>query len=189
MAAGRPGLDTRPDQHPTGARRRTLHGHPGRPRAGSGHASLRASLGRHAARAREPGARFPTVHGPQRAPLRRSAWPGSGPQRRARHAERGLHHRAARVLPGGRHAGADLLHYPPRGAGYHEARHGPGGRHRPERRSGPRRRNCAELRRPRARRLGPVELRAHRPPPRVRERALCAAASYRPTGPSGSPKR
>src|SRR5207302_1627792 len=47
------------------------------------------------------------------------------------------------------------------GPGDQEARHGPGGRHRPERGSGPRRRNCAELRRPRTRRLGPVELRAH----------------------------
>src|SRR6266436_599341 len=63
QATGRTGLVTRPSQHPPGARRRALHEHPGRPRDAGGHAGLRAGLGRHAAWAREPGARFPAIQG------------------------------------------------------------------------------------------------------------------------------
>ena len=82
---------------------------------------------------------------------------------------------APRLLPGGRHGRAHVVHHAALGPRHDDARRRPGGVHRPERRGRPGRRRRAgrpELRRPAARRLGQLELRPHRSAARLHELSL-----------------
>jgi len=175
LAAGRGRLGARPDQHGARPRRRNVHRQPRQPRAPGRRARVRARVGRHAAGSRQRGARLPAAQGHRRPRLPRPAQRGAGSFGGGRHAGGRLHDRRARLLSRRRLARTHHVHHAALRPRHDDARGWTGRRDRAERgdragqRSGT---EHPELRRAGPRRLGHLELRAHRRADRFDERAL-----------------
>ena len=182
LAPRRGRLGARADQHRPRPRRRNLHGQSRQPRAADRRARVRARVGRHAVGSRQPGARLLAAEGHGRSRLGRPPRGRARAHGGSRHAGGGLHDRRARLLSCRRLAGPHVVHHATLRTRDDDARGRHRGGDRPQRRDRAGRRTDAdhpELRRAHPRRVGHLELRAHRRADRLAQRAVRAVRCVR----------